>query len=92
MTKKVQKFEVPPPRDKQDSSKKRKVSPLKYSSQKKPGTPVTNMRTSLTLDDFNFIIAVVNDASQEVSERQEVKQEQMYNHIDIELQGVQQAL
>jgi hypothetical protein len=38
-----QKGEVPPPRDEEDSSKKRKISPLKYSSQKKPRTPVTNM-------------------------------------------------
>jgi hypothetical protein len=87
-----QKGEVPPPRDEEDSSKKRKVSPLKSSSRKKPRTPVTKMRTTLTLDDFDFIIAVVNDASKEIVEKQEVKQEQMYNHIEIELQGVQQAL
>jgi hypothetical protein len=87
-----QKGEVPPPRDEEDSSKKRKVSPLKSSSRKKPRTPVTKMRTTLTLDDFNFIIAAVNDASQEILEKQEVKQEQMYNRIEIELQGVQQAL
>jgi hypothetical protein len=87
-----QKGEVPPPRDEEDSSKKRKVSPLKSSSRKKPRTPVTKMRTTLTLDDFNFIIAAVNDASQEIVEKQEAKQEQMYNRIEIELQGVQQAL
>jgi hypothetical protein len=87
-----QKGEVPPPRDEEDSSKKRKVSPLKSSSRKKPRTPVTKMRTTLTLDDFNFIIAAVNDASQEILEKQEVKQEKMYNRIEIELQGVQQAL
>jgi hypothetical protein len=50
------------------------------------------MQTTLTLDDFNFFITAVNDGSQEVLEKQEAKQEQMYNHIDIELQGVQQAL
>jgi hypothetical protein len=59
-----QKGEVPPPRDEEDSLKKRKVSPPKYSSWKKPRTPITKMRTTLTLDDFNFIIAAVNDASQ----------------------------
>jgi hypothetical protein len=64
-----QKGKVPPPRDKEDSSKKRKVSPPKYSSRKKPRTPVTKMQTTLTLDDFNFIIAAVNDASQEVLEK-----------------------
>jgi hypothetical protein len=50
------------------------------------------MRTTLTLDDFDFIVAAVNDASKEIVEKQEVKQEQMYNRIEIELQGVQQAL
>jgi hypothetical protein len=44
------------------------------------------------LDDFNFIIATVNDASHEILEKQEEKQEKMYNRIEIELQGVQQAL
>lgn len=48
------------------------------------------------LDDFDFIIAAVNDASKEIVEKhegkQEEKHEQMYNRIEIELQGVQQAL
>jgi len=39
------------------------------------------MQTNLTLDDFNFIIAAMNDASQEILE----KQEKMYNRIEIEL-------
>jgi hypothetical protein len=67
------KGEVPPPGDEEDSSKKRKVLPLKLSSRKKPRTPVTKMQTTLTLDDFNFIIATVNDASQEILEKQKVK-------------------
>jgi hypothetical protein len=33
------------------------------------------MWITLTWDDFNFIIAAMNDASQEVLEKQEVKQE-----------------
>jgi hypothetical protein len=44
------------------------------------------------LDDFDFIIATMNDASKEIVEKKEVKQEKMYNRIEIELQGVQQAL
>jgi hypothetical protein len=68
-----QKVELPPPRDEEDSSKKRKVSPLKSSSRKKPRTPVTKMRIDLTLDDFDFIVAVVNDASKEIIKKQEVK-------------------
>jgi DNA-binding protein YbaB len=47
------------------------------------------MWTTLTLDDFNFIIAAMNDASQKLLEKQEAKQENMYCCIDIELQGVQ---
>jgi hypothetical protein len=73
-----QQVEVLPPRDEAHSSKKRKVSPLKSSSIKKPRTPVTNMRIALTLDDFDFIVAVVNDASKEIIEKQEVKQEKIY--------------
>jgi hypothetical protein len=87
-----QKGEVPLPRDEEDSSKKRKVSPPKSSSWKKPRTPVTKMRTTLTLDDFNFIILSVNDDSHEILEKKEVKQEQMHSHIEIELQGIQQTL
>jgi hypothetical protein len=45
-----QQVEVPQPRDEADSSNKRKVSPLNYSSRKNRRTPVTNMRTALTLD------------------------------------------
>jgi hypothetical protein len=50
------------------------------------------MQTVLTSDDFNFIIAALNDASLEIAEKQEAKQEEMYNRIEVELQGVQQAL
>jgi chromosome segregation ATPase len=50
------------------------------------------MQTTLTSDDFDFIIAALNDASLEIAEKQEAKQEAMYNRIEIELQGVQQAL
>jgi hypothetical protein len=44
------------------------------------------------LDDFDFIIATINDASKEIIEKWEGKQEQMYSQIEIALQGVQQAL
>ena len=50
------------------------------------------MQTTLTLDDFDFIVAAVNDASKEIIEKQEVKKEQIYSQIEITLQGVQQAL
>jgi hypothetical protein len=65
---------------------------MKSSARKKPRTPVTKMRTSLTLDEFDFIVATVNDASKEIIEKKEVKQEQMYSQTEIALQGVQQVL
>jgi hypothetical protein len=80
------------PEDEEDSSKKRKVSPLKPSSQKKPRTPVTKMKTTLTPDDFSFLLTTMNEAIEEITEKQEAKQEAMYNRIESELQGVQQAL
>jgi hypothetical protein len=65
--------------------KKRKVSPPKPSSRKKSRATVTKMKTVLTVDDFDFIIAVVNDASQEILWKQEAKQEDMYGIIEVEL-------
>jgi hypothetical protein len=86
------KGEVTPPRDEADPLKKRKVSPPKPSSQKKSKAIVTKMQTTLTPDDFDFIIAALNDASLEIAEKQEAKQEEMYDRIEVELRGVQQAL
>jgi hypothetical protein len=47
------------------------------------------MQTVLTSDDFNFIITALNDALLEIVEKKEAKQEDMYNRIEVELQGVQ---
>jgi hypothetical protein len=86
------KGEVTSPRDEDDPSNKRKVSPPKPSFQKKLKASMTKMYTILTSDDFNFIIASLNDASLEIAEKQEAKKEAMYNRIEIKLQGVNQAL
>jgi hypothetical protein len=86
------KAKVTPPRDEEDPSKKRKVSPPKPSSRKKLKATMTKLQTILTPDDFDFIVAALNDASLEIAEKQEAKQEEMYNRIEVELQGVQQAL
>jgi hypothetical protein len=43
------------------------------------------MQTVLTTDDFDFIIAALNDTSQEIMEKQEAKQEEMYDRIEVEL-------
>jgi hypothetical protein len=52
----------------------------------------TKFETTLTSDDFDFIVAALNDASLEIAEKQEAKQEEVFNRIKVELQGVQQAL
>jgi hypothetical protein len=46
----------------------------------------------LTLDDFDFIIVTVSDASKDVFQINEAKQETMYERIEAELRGVWQAL
>jgi hypothetical protein len=84
--------EVTPPRDETDPLKKRKVSPLKPSSRKKSKATVTNMKTVLSADYFDFIIASLNDASLEIVEKKEAKQEEMYDRIEVKLRGVQQDL
>jgi hypothetical protein len=53
---------------------------------------MTKMQTILTSDDFNFLVAALNDASLEIAEKQEAKQEEMYDRIETKLRGVQQAL
>jgi hypothetical protein len=63
------KGEVTLPRDEEDPSKKRKVSPPKPSSRKKSKASMTKMETTLTSDDFDFIIAALNDASLEIAEK-----------------------
>jgi hypothetical protein len=60
-------------KDKVDPLKKRKVSPLKPSSWKKSRATMTNMKILLTTDDFDFIIALLNDALLEIMEKQESK-------------------
>jgi hypothetical protein len=40
---------------------------------------MTKMQTVLTSDDFNFLIAALQDASLEIVEKQEAKQEEMYD-------------
>jgi hypothetical protein len=79
------KGEVTPPRDEEDPLKKRKVSPLKPSSRKKSKATRTKFETTLTSEDFELIVATLNDASLEISE----KQEEVFSWIKVELQEVQ---
>lgn len=86
------KDEVTLRRDEEDPSKKRKVSPSKPSSRKKSKATKTKFETTLTSDDFDFIVAALNDVSLERAEKQEAKQEEVFSQIKDELQGVQQTL
>jgi hypothetical protein len=71
-------------RDETDPLKKRKVSPLKPSSQNKSRATVTKMKAVLTTDDFEFIIADLNDASLLILDKQEAKQEEMYDILNVD--------
>jgi hypothetical protein len=45
------------------------------------------MKTVLIFDDFDFIIASLNDASLEIVEKKEAKKEEMYDRIEVKLEG-----
>jgi hypothetical protein len=72
------KGEVTLPRDEEDPSKKRKITPPKPSSRKKAKATRTTLKTTLTPDDFDFLIAALNDVSLELAEKQEAKQEELF--------------
>jgi hypothetical protein len=86
------KGEVTLPRDEEDSLKKRKVSPPKPSSRKKSKATRNKFETTLTSDDFDFIVATLNDASLEIVEKKEAKQEEVFSWIKVEIKEVHQAL
>jgi hypothetical protein len=73
------KGEVTPPREEEDPSKKRKITPPKPSYRKKNKATWTTFKTTLTEDDFNFLIIALNDASLEIADKQEVKHEEIFN-------------
>ena len=53
---------------------------------------MTKMQTVLTSDYFDFIIVALNNASLEIKKKQGVKQEEMYDRIEVELRGVQKVV
>jgi hypothetical protein len=75
--------EVTSSRDETDPLKKRKVYPPKPSSRNKSRAIMTKKKIVLTLDDFDFIIATLNDALLEIVEKQEAKQEEMYEKLKV---------
>jgi hypothetical protein len=46
---------------------------------------MTKMQTVLTSNDFDFLIVALNDASMEIAEKKEAKQEEIYDRIGVEL-------
>ena len=70
------------PIDEAYPSKKRKVSPKKPTLWKKSKATKTKMQTMLMLDEFDFIIGAVSDASQDIMQNTEAKQETMYEKIE----------
>jgi hypothetical protein len=79
------KGEVTLHREEEDPTKKRKIDPPNPSSRKKTKATWTMFKTTLTPDDFDFLIAVLNDASLEITEKKEAKQEEVFNRIKGEL-------
>ena len=53
---------------------------------------MTKIKTMLNPDDFNFLLANLNEAIEEIIKNNEAKQQMMYDRIEVELQGVQWAL
>jgi hypothetical protein len=67
--------------------KKRKGSPLKPSSWKKLKATMTNMKTILTSDDFNFLIETLQDASLEIAEKKYAKERRCMNELRLNSEG-----
>jgi hypothetical protein len=57
------------PGDKVEIIKKRKGLPPEPSSWKKSKAPMTKMKTTLTPNDFSFLIAAMNEAIEEITEK-----------------------
>jgi DNA integrity scanning protein DisA with diadenylate cyclase activity len=65
------------------------MSPSKSSSKKKEKVTLTKMNTTLTLDDFKFLLATLNEAIKEITKNKEANQQTIYDRIEAKLQGVQ---
>jgi hypothetical protein len=92
---KQEKGEVTPPKDpltEAETSKKRKVSPQKPSARKKTRANKPQSQNVLTVDDIELIITTVEDASEDILQRHEAKQETLYDRIEKELKDIQQAI
>jgi hypothetical protein len=50
------------------------------------------LKTTLTPDDFDFLIVALNDVSLELAKKQEAKKEELFNRIKGKLKEVKHAL
>jgi hypothetical protein len=73
------KCEVTPPREDEDPSNKRKITPPNPSSRKKSKATQNTFKCTLTPNDFNFLVTVLNDDSLEIVENQNAKQEEVFS-------------
>jgi hypothetical protein len=46
---------------------------------------MATFKTTLTSDDFNFLVLALNDASLEITEKKEAKKEEVFSRIKGEL-------
>jgi hypothetical protein len=74
------------------TSKKRKGSPQKPSTRKKSRATKPHSQKVLTMDDIQLIITATEDASEDILQRHEDKQETWYDRIDKELKDIQQSI
>jgi hypothetical protein len=65
---------------------------MKPTSRKKSKVSKPKLQTMLMVNDFDFIITSVSDASEDILQRNKAKQEAMYDRIETELRGVQKYL
>jgi hypothetical protein len=90
------KCEVTSPKDhpltEAETSKKRKVSPQKPLEINKTCASNRNMKSTLTEDDVDLIIAVVEDALEYILQRYGQKHETLYERIEKEMTKIQQDI
>jgi hypothetical protein len=72
------KGEVTPPSDEANFSKKRKITPVRPSSRQKTKATWTTLKTTLTLDDFDFLIVTLNDVLVEIAEKKKSNQNELF--------------
>jgi hypothetical protein len=70
------------PIDEAETSKKRKVSPMKPTLQKKSKASKPQLQTVLMMDGIDLIIITVSNTLEDILQRNEENQETMYDRIE----------